>query len=122
MSHFHLFLPLAPGTDGLAGGLPAGCERLGPGHVRGTPYRLDGAGQVLMLYGDTPVPGEIWRCPAESLVQLDRRAGTAEGRRRRVARAVPPHGGGDPVPCWLYVAGPAVSRGLLPDRRVPEAG
>jgi len=124
MSDFNLFVPVPPGATVFAGGLPAGCTQAGQGSVRGTVYDLSGTGRVLMLYGDTPVTGEIWCCPDHSLRVLDARAGVGEGMRRRVARRVSTAGGGEPVPCWLYVAGPALSRSLLPERRIanPEAG
>jgi gamma-glutamylcyclotransferase (GGCT)/AIG2-like uncharacterized protein YtfP len=117
MSHFHLFVYAPPSPGGLQQ-LPEGREWVGQGLVRGTLYRLDGPGPVLMLYGNTPVAGEIWRCPAASLAQLDADAGTGQGRLRKVARQVAlADGGGEALACWLYVAGPALARELLPERR-----
>jgi len=120
MSHFNLFV-YAPVVPGGLERLPRGRKLIGRGVLRGTLYRLDGAGPVLMLYGDSPVCGEIWRCPAESLAELDAAAGVAEGRLRRVARSVPMENGGEAPGCWLYVAGPALAHELLPERRVREA-
>jgi gamma-glutamylcyclotransferase (GGCT)/AIG2-like uncharacterized protein YtfP len=99
------------------GRLPAGCRRLGEGELRGTVYELPELGPVLMLYGDTRVRGEVWRCPAAVLGELDRLADVARGRFRRVARQVAGVGGGEGWACWLYVAGPGVARRLAPERR-----
>lgn len=117
MSSYHLFVYAPTAAAGLQR-LPDGREWVGQGLVHGTLYRLEGPGPVLMLYGNAPVHGEIWRCPAESLAQLDADAGTSEGRLRRAARRVASADGGDPVACWLYVAGPALARLLLPERRL----
>ena len=119
MSGFHLFVPAVPGSAAFHGGLPGGCELIATGRVQGTLYDLANPGRVLLLYGDTGVPGEIWRCPAEALASLDERAGTRAGVRRRVARSVEAEAG-ERYACWLYVAGPALSRELLPDRRVSD--
>lgn len=118
MSVFHLFAPTPPGIASLAGALPSSSVMVGEGELRGTLYDLDDPGRVLLLYGETRIPGEIWRCPAESLPALDRAAGVPGGTRRRVAREVPRPDGASPVACWLYVAGPALCHELLPERRV----
>jgi gamma-glutamylcyclotransferase (GGCT)/AIG2-like uncharacterized protein YtfP len=70
-----------------------------------------------VLYGDdSPVQGEVWRCPAAMLPSLDRYEGTAEGLFRRVAVTVDTPLGR--TPCWTYTAGPALSRKLTPERRI----
>ena len=69
-----------------------------------------------MLYGDTPVRGEVWECPLEMLARLDAYEGTAASLFRRVALEV--EGDEGPIPCWLYVAGPALSKKLTPARRL----
>lgn len=110
---FHLF---AYGTlrtaDPPAGGLLAGCEAVGTGVVRGTLYDV-GDYPALLLGGDDPVPGTIWRCPVDRLGDLDRYEGTADGLFRRVGVRV-----GDRA-CWVYVAGPKLGPKLRPDARVP---
>lgn len=108
-AHFHLF---AYGT--LADGhhrLLAGCESVGRATVHGSLYDL-GEFPALILYGGDAVPGRIWRCPAERLLELDRYEGVDRGLFRRVALRV------EGVPCWLYVAGPRSGPRLTPDARI----
>lgn len=119
MSPFHLFVYGTLQSHGRAASQLHGCERVGRGSVRGTLYDIDGEFPALMLYGDTVVAGEIWRCAAAELRRLDEYEGLAQGLFRRVAVGVAD--GGEPgreVPCWCYVAGPALSRRLTPDRRI----
>ncbi len=106
---FQLF---AYGTlkDGVAD-LLDGCERVGTGEVRGTLYDL-GDYPALLLSGDDPVPGVIWRCPTDRLPDLDRYEGTDEGLFRRAGVQVGDHA------CWVYVAGPKLGGRLVPDARV----
>ena len=107
---FYLF---AYGTlkSGAPGGLLDGCERVGTGVVQGTVYDA-GDYPALLLAGDDPVHGVIWRCPYRRLTDLDRYEGTAEGLFRRVAVRV------DDYACWVYVAGPALGPRLVPEARV----
>lgn len=107
------FLLFAYGTlrSDSPGRLLDGCARVGTGVVRGTLYDV-GSYPALLLSGDDPVGGEIWRCPTHRLADLDRYEGTAEGLFRRVGVQV-----GD-YPCWVYVAGPALGPRLVPEARV----
>lgn len=108
---FHLFTygTLRSGRNGAA--LLHGCDRVGEGVVRGTLYDL-GDFPALLLSGEDEVRGEIWRCPAELLAELDAYEGVDEGLFRRVAVRV------DGRACWIYVAGPRLGPRLLPDARV----
>lgn len=117
MSTFNLFAygTLRPGHP-QAGRLLAGCTHVGAGQVGGYLYDIDGKYPALLLYGDAPVHGDIWRCPAELLLRLDEYEGHPEGLFRRVA--VEARGSAGRVPCWAYVAGPALSRRLVPGRRI----
>ncbi|HSJ13955.1 MAG TPA: gamma-glutamylcyclotransferase family protein [Longimicrobiales bacterium] len=118
MSVFQLFVYGTLRTRERAASLLQGCECTGIGRVHGTLYDIDGAFPALMLYGETPVTGEIWRCPAAVLPRLDEYEGVGEGLFRRVATAVTD--AADPareLACWTYVAGPALARKLTPDRR-----
>jgi gamma-glutamylcyclotransferase (GGCT)/AIG2-like uncharacterized protein YtfP len=118
MSHFHLFVygTLKHGAEAHA--RLCDCERVTEGIVPGTLYDIDGQFPALILYGEGQVRGEVWRCPADRLLPLDGYEGTADGLFRRVAvEADTPHGS---IPCWTYAAGPALSRKLLPDRRIPD--
>lgn len=75
----------------------------GPANVPGR--LLAGPGYpVLVLDGDAPVQGEIWRCDAETLADLDAYEGVDEGLFRRVRREI----GG--APAWVYVAGACFER------------
>jgi gamma-glutamylcyclotransferase (GGCT)/AIG2-like uncharacterized protein YtfP len=107
---FHLFTYgtlAARSPDGLL----AGCERVGEGHVPGTLYDLGGY-PALLLAGSDPVPGVIWRCPADRLPVLDRYEAVDDGLFRRVGVRV----GG--LSCWVYVAGPRLGPRLTLDARV----
>ncbi len=88
-----------------------GCERVGPGTVRGTLYDL-GDYPALLVAGDDAVSGEVWRCPHETLAALDRYEGVAEGLFRRVGVEVEGRG------CWTYVAGPRLGPRLTPQARI----
>jgi gamma-glutamylcyclotransferase (GGCT)/AIG2-like uncharacterized protein YtfP len=115
--HFHLFVYGTLLQRGAAASLLDGCERLGEATVAGTLYDIDGRYPAVVLYGDAPVQGEVWRCPSELLLRLDGYEGTENGLFRRVAvQAVLP--GGARLPCWIYAAGPRLARELLPERRV----
>jgi gamma-glutamylcyclotransferase (GGCT)/AIG2-like uncharacterized protein YtfP len=113
---FRLFTYGTLQRGGSAAGLLDGCEYLGPATVNGILYDIDGRFPAVVLYGSAPVHGELWRCPAAMLEELDRYEGTANGLFRRVGmEADTPTG---PQACWLYAAGPALSRKLLPDAQV----
>jgi gamma-glutamylcyclotransferase (GGCT)/AIG2-like uncharacterized protein YtfP len=99
-----------------------GCDRIGPATVHGTLYVVDGNFPAIMLYGDTPVAGVLWRCPVERLPEIDAYKGTAKGLFRRIGtnaiveeNEVVVH-----QPCWIYVAGPALARKLTPDARARD--
>jgi len=113
---FNLFTYGTLQRGGTASGMLDACERVGSGTVNGILYDIDGRFPAVVLYGSAPVHGEVWRCPASLLPALDRYEGTAEGLFRRVALEVDTDDG--PVPCWLYAAGPRLSRLLLPDARL----
>lgn len=120
MSTFHLFVYGTLRSGGGAAALLDGCVRVGEASVGGILYDIDGRFPALVLYGDAPVQGEVWRCPAGMLFRLDEYEGTAEGLFRRVATEVRA-ANGEAIPCWTYTAGPALSRKLTLDRRI-EAG
>lgn len=117
MSTFDLFVYGTLRADGAAAGMLDGCEPRGDGVVHGILYDIDGRFPALVLYGsDSPVHGEVWRCPAALLSSLDRYEGTADGLFRRAAADVETPLGR--TPCWVYTAGPALSRKLTFDRRI----
>jgi gamma-glutamylcyclotransferase (GGCT)/AIG2-like uncharacterized protein YtfP len=116
VSTFHLFAYGTLRRGGDAARRLAGCEFAGTGTVGGTLYDIDGRFPALLLYGDAPVHGDIWRCPAELLLELDRYEGVADGL--FIRKGVTAEAGHETVPCWVYTAGPALSRKLLPDRRI----
>ncbi|MEX1184168.1 MAG: gamma-glutamylcyclotransferase [Gemmatimonadota bacterium] len=93
-----------------------GCMAVADASVGGILYDL-GDCAVLLLYGSTPVRGQVVRCPAALLQRLDTELAVGEGRFRRVGVEAET-AGQDLLPCWVYTAGPALSRRLLPDRRV----
>jgi gamma-glutamylcyclotransferase (GGCT)/AIG2-like uncharacterized protein YtfP len=117
VSTFNLFVYGTLRAGGASAGLLAACDHLGAGTVHGTLYDVDGRFPALLRYGTDTVQGEIWRCPSELLLTLDSYEGISEGLFRRIADDVTTPSG-DVVPCWLYAAGPALSRKLTPDRRI----
>ncbi len=112
---FFLFVYGTLRSSGRAAGRMDGCEFIAETTVRGTLFDIDGRFPALMLYGDTPVRGEVWRCPADRLLRLDEYEGADRGLFRRVGVVAADR------PCWTYVAGPALAPKLTPDRRV-ESG
>ena len=109
---FHLFAYGTLRAGAHAARLLDGCDCAGAALVPGTLYDVNGRYPALMLYGNTPVRGEIWRCPPALLRRLDEHEGVAEGLFRRVGVRV-----GD-VACWTYVAGPALAHELEPAKRI----
>lgn len=118
MSEFHLFVYGSLRRAERGAELLPGSTWVGRGTLHGTLYDIDGKYRALMLYGTTPVHGEIWRCPADLLLRLDEYEGVPEGLFRRIAQDVQEAESGAVYPCWLYVAGPALSRKLTPDHRI----
>lgn len=110
-SHFHLFVYGTLRSDRSHATILDGCERVTRATVEGTLYQLDDH-PALILYGTTPVHGEVWRCPADLLRRLDEYESVGTGLFRRVGLDV----GG--FACWLYVAGHALAHRLTPDRRL----
>jgi gamma-glutamylcyclotransferase (GGCT)/AIG2-like uncharacterized protein YtfP len=109
---FHLFAYGTLRRDGGQARILEGCAPVRDATVAGTLYDIDGRFPALVLYGDTPVRGEIWRCPADRLLVLDEYEGVDAGLFRRVGLRV------DDTACWTYVAGPALARRLTADRRI----
>ncbi len=111
---FCLFVYGTLRSDLSDGDLLASAERLTEATVEGTLYDLDEY-PALMLYGTTPVRGEVWRCPLELLERLDEYEGTDRSLFRRVAVMA------SGIPCWTYVAGAALASRLTPDHRMDGA-
>ena len=109
---FHLFVYGTLRRGHAAHERIADCDFVGLAHVSGTLYDIDGLHPALMLYGNTRVAGEIFRCPADRLDRLDTFEGVGDGLFRRVATEI------DELPCWIYVAGPALAHRLTPGQRI----
>lgn len=109
---FHLFVYGTLRDGGRNARMLAGCAFVRAATTPGTLYDIGGEYPALMLYGELPVRGEIWRCPADLLLRLDAFEGVDDGLFRRVGLEV------DGIPCWTYVAGPRLARRLTPDARV----
>lgn len=112
---FHLFVYGTLMSAGEAADLLAGCERVGTASVGGTLYDIDGDFPALMLAGNGQVHGEVWRCPAERLAELDNYEGVAQRLFRRVGVQA------EEWPCWTYVAGPKLAPRIAGGRRI-ESG
>ena len=117
MSTFNLFLYGPLGPEGVPHEVLSICERVDTGVVGGLLYQINNTFPVLLQYGDTPVHGEVWRCPVESLADLDAHAKVDDGVLRRIGHEVA-SAQGDRTPCWLYVAGPSLRRKLIPANRL----
>ncbi|HEX7050780.1 MAG TPA: gamma-glutamylcyclotransferase family protein [Longimicrobiales bacterium] len=109
--HFHLFVYGTLRAGGPAAALLEGCECVGHATVAGTLYSVD-AYPALVLTGTGDVQGEVWRCPATRLADLDRYEGVADGLFRRVGIRA------GEWACWTYVAGPALAPRLRPGQRI----
>lgn len=116
MTTFNLFAYGTLRDGGAADGMLAGCELLGHGVVRGMLYDIERRYPALVLYGDSPVHGAIWRCPADLLLKLDEYESTGRGLFRRVGLEA--ETGSGAVACWVYAAGPALASMLTADRRI----
>ena len=110
-ARFHLFVYGTLRGSGRASGLLDACERVREAAVQGTLYDV-GDYPALLLSGNDRVTGEIWRCPADLLPRLDRYELVDQRLFRRVGARI----GG--LPCWVYVAGPALGTGLRPGARL----
>ena len=114
---FHLFVYGTLRSNGAAAPLLANSTVVGVGSVGGILYDIDGAYPALVLYGSTPVHGEVWQCPAMLLASLDEYEGVAEGLFRRTGAEVRMQDG-SVQGCWIYTAGPRLSRKLTAARRI----
>lgn len=117
MSEFDLFVYGTLRSGEPANARLSGCEKVADASVRGTLYDIDGRFPALLPYGNDVIAGEVWRCPADLLPELDRYEGTGSGLFRRIGTAVTTDHGGE-LACWVYAAGPALSRRLTPERRL----
>ena len=115
--HFHLFVYGTLRSNGAGAALLADGALVGAGSVGGVLYDIDGAYPAMIVYGNTPVQGEVWRCPAGLLPQLDEYEGVTDGLFRRIGVEVEIADGGM-LGCWTYVAGPRLSRKLTSARRI----
>jgi gamma-glutamylcyclotransferase (GGCT)/AIG2-like uncharacterized protein YtfP len=104
---------------GAAEHLLAGCTPIGRATVRGILYDIDAQYPAILLYGAAPVHGVVWQCPTDRLLQIDDHPAVRAGLFRRVAQRVTMADGPE-VPCWLYVAGPALSRRLIAENIIPH--
>jgi gamma-glutamylcyclotransferase (GGCT)/AIG2-like uncharacterized protein YtfP len=109
--HFHLFVYGTLRSGGVAAARLADCVHIADAVIEGTLYDL-AEFPALMLYGGTPIRGEVWRCPVPLLPRLDEYEGVERGLFRRVAVMAGEYA------CWTYVAGPGIARHLTPDRRL----
>jgi gamma-glutamylcyclotransferase (GGCT)/AIG2-like uncharacterized protein YtfP len=115
--YFHLFVYGTLRSNGAGAALLANGELVGVGAVGGVLYDIDGAYPALVLYGNAPVRGEVWRCPSGALLALDQYEGLTEGLFRRVGTEIQMDDGSTRA-CWTYVAGPKLARKLTSDARV----
>lgn len=117
-THFHLFVygTLRRGQPNAA--MLNACEYIGEGSVGGVLYNIDNKHPALVLYGTAPITGEVWRCPNAMLSTLDQFEGVDDGLYRRVGVEVTLTQTNDVVPSWIYTAGPALARKLVPSQRI----
>ena len=113
--HFCLFAYGTLRSGGSAAHHLDGAELLCEASLEGTLYDLDEF-PALMLYGNSRVHGEVWNCPFSLLARLDEYERVEHGLFRRVAVMA------SGIPCWTYVAGPALASRLTPDSRVDADG
>jgi gamma-glutamylcyclotransferase (GGCT)/AIG2-like uncharacterized protein YtfP len=109
---FHLFIYGTLRASGSAAQLLGGSRFVAVGSVTGTLYDIRGEFPALMLYGDTRIAGEIWRCRSHLLARLDEYEDVGGGLFRRVGTRVAGYA------CWTYVAGPRLAHELTLARRI----
>ena len=90
----------------------------GTATVGGVLYNIDDQYPALVLYGNTPVEGEIWECPTSLLHELDSFEDVTGGLFRRVG--VIAQMNGEPVSSWTYTAGPRLTKKLVPPQRISK--
>ncbi|HET9439861.1 MAG TPA: gamma-glutamylcyclotransferase family protein [Longimicrobiales bacterium] len=117
--YFHLFVYGTLRSNRAGAALLADGQLIGTGSVGGVLYSIDGAYPALVLYGDSPVAGEVWRCPAATLWSLDEYEAVDSGLFRRIGVNVK-LADGTKRGCWTYVAGPKLSQKLVPSRRIEQ--
>lgn len=109
---FHLFAYGTLRRGAASAHLLDGCTHVRAASVAGTLYDIDGEYTALMLYGETPVDGDVWHVPDSArLYELDVYEGVGDGLFRRIGIEI------DDLACWAYVAGPALAHRLTPERR-----
>ena len=108
-AHFHLFVYGTLRSNGAGASLLADGQLVGEGSVGGVLYDIDGAYPALVVYGTTPVRGEVWRCPASLLLPLDEYEGVADSLFRRIGLEVTMDDG-SVIGSGAYVAGPKLTR------------
>ena len=115
---FLLFVYGTLRSGGRSSAMLQNAQLIGDATVGGVLYDIDGEYPALVLYGNTPVSGEVWRCANEMLPRLDAFERVDDGVFRRVGLEVDTSAG--VVACWTYVAGPALTRKLVPAQRVEK--
>ncbi|HUP90323.1 MAG TPA: gamma-glutamylcyclotransferase family protein [Longimicrobiales bacterium] len=115
-THFNLFVYGTLRRGGSAVDLLKQCTPIGMGTVGGVLYNIDNLHPALVLYGASPVEGDVWKCPVGLLSTLDQYEGVSDGLFRRVGVTVMMEL--NEVPAWTYTAGPALSRKLVPSQRI----
>jgi gamma-glutamylcyclotransferase (GGCT)/AIG2-like uncharacterized protein YtfP len=118
---FYLFVYGTLRSGRSAANLLKDSRKAGEGSVGGVLYDIDGEYPALIVYGNTPVPGEVWQCPVSLLRELDAYEQVETGLFRRIAMEVQMTDG-SVLPCWGYVAGPRLAAKLTPARRVDSWG
>lgn len=115
---FHLFVYGTLRSGEPAAQLLKGCTRIGTATVSGVLYDIDGDFPALLPYGPARIAGEVWRCPADRLATLDAYEGVQQRLFRRIGVHAQMDDDQEEIACWVYVAGPALSRKLIPAARI----
>lgn len=115
---FHLFVYGTLSSGGEAAQLLSGCTLVGDATVAGILYDIDGEFPALLPYGPARIAGEVWRCPAERLATLDAYEGVRQGLFRRIGIHAHMDDDQEEIGCWVYAAGPGLSRKLVPAARI----
>lgn len=88
--------------------------------VGGVLYSIDDEYPALVLYGNTPIEGEIWKCPTSMLATLDTFEDVDGGLFRRVGVCARLRENNEEVATWTYTAGPRLTQKLTPSRRITK--
>ena len=115
---FHLFVYGTLKRDGASHEVIRNAKFCGTATVGGVLYNIDDEYPALVLYGSTPIEGELWQCATSMLPMLDTFEDVDGRLFQRVGVLARLQESGEEIAAWTYTAGPRLSQKLIPTRRI----